>query len=70
MMNHKIQVDSDEIADEYDFSKGVRGKYFEAYKQSQCIVISQDTSKINCNLLNSNPMEKSEPKCQNHDLES
>jgi hypothetical protein len=67
MMNRKIQVDSDEIEDEYNFSKGVRGKYFEAYKQSQIIVISQDTGEINCNLLNSNSMEKSEPKCQNLD---
>lgn len=69
MMNRKIQVDSNEIEDEYDFSKGVRGKYFEAYKQSQSIVTNQDTSEINCNLLNSNPMEKSEPKCQNPDSE-
>lgn len=69
MMNFKVQGDSNEIEDEYDFSKGVRGRYFEAYKQSQSIVISLDTSEINCNLINSNPMEQSEPNCQNHDSE-
>jgi hypothetical protein len=30
---------NDEMKPEYDFSGGVRGKYFEAYKQSTNIVV-------------------------------
>jgi len=40
-MNPKIEVqtDSDEMQPEYDFSGGVRGKYFAAYQQSKNIVV-------------------------------
>ena len=31
--------DEDEMRPEYDFSGGVRGKYYEAYKQSSNIVV-------------------------------
>ncbi|MEB3309915.1 MAG: hypothetical protein VKJ02_06745 [Snowella sp.] len=39
----KTQIDqeNDEMLPEYDFSRGVRGKYYEAYQQSQNI--SQNT---------------------------
>jgi hypothetical protein len=40
-MNHELetQLENDNIQHEYDFSRGVRGKYYEAYQQSQNIVI-------------------------------
>lgn len=40
-MNPETQIDNDEMLSEYDFSGGVRGKYYEAYKQAQNI--SQNT---------------------------
>ena len=40
-MNPETQIDNDEMLPEYDFSGGVRGKYYEAYKQAQNI--SQNT---------------------------
>jgi len=36
-MNPETQIENDEMLPEYDFSGGVRGKYYEAYKQSQNI---------------------------------
>jgi hypothetical protein len=33
----EAKIDNDEMLPEYDFSGGVRGKYYEAYKQSQSI---------------------------------
>ena len=40
-MNPKIEVqtDSDEMQPEYNFSEGVRGKYFAAYQESKNIVV-------------------------------
>jgi len=40
-MNHELetQLENDDIQAEYDFSRGVRGKYYEAYQQSQNIII-------------------------------
>jgi hypothetical protein len=32
-------VVNDEMREEYDFSGGVRGKYYEAYKQSTNVVV-------------------------------
>ena len=40
-MHPEDQIDNDEMLSEYDFSGGVRGKYYEAYKQAQNI--SQNT---------------------------
>jgi hypothetical protein len=34
-----LPIDDDEMLPEYDFSGGVRGKYYEAYQQSSNIVI-------------------------------
>jgi hypothetical protein len=37
----------DEMRPEYDFSGGVRGKYYEAYKQStNVIVLDPDVAKV------------------------
>ena len=38
-MNPETQIENDEMLPEYDFSGGVRGKYYEAYKQAQNIII-------------------------------
>ena len=39
-MNQNIEsTNSDEMRPEYDFSEGVRGKYYEAYTQSSNVVI-------------------------------
>jgi hypothetical protein len=34
-----LPIDDDEMLPEYDFSGGVRGKYYEAYQQSSNVVI-------------------------------
>lgn len=40
-------VNEDEIRPEYDFSGGVRGKYYEAYKQaSNVVVLDPDVAEI------------------------
>ena len=36
-MNPETQIENDEMLPEYEFSGGVRGKYYEAYKQAQNI---------------------------------
>ncbi len=33
------QIESDEMQPEYDFSRGVRGKYYEAYQRSQNVIV-------------------------------
>ncbi len=33
------QLESDEIQPEYDFSRGVRGKYYVAYQESQNVIV-------------------------------
>jgi hypothetical protein len=39
-MNQEIEsTNNDEMRSEYDFSGGVRGKYYEAYTQSSNVVI-------------------------------
>lgn len=43
----EAQIGNDEMLPEYDFSGGVRGKYFEAYKQSQnTIVLDPDVATV------------------------
>jgi hypothetical protein len=43
-MNQEPETNvNDEMRAEYDFSGGVRGKYFEAYKQSTNIVVLEPT---------------------------
>lgn len=40
-------VNDDEMRPEYDFSGGVRGKYYEAYKQaSNIVVLDPDVAEI------------------------
>jgi hypothetical protein len=34
------QLDEDDLLPEYDFSKGVRGKYYQAYQQGHSVTIS------------------------------
>lgn len=38
-MSQETKTDSDEMRPEYDFSGGVRGKYYEAYMNSSNVVI-------------------------------
>jgi hypothetical protein len=38
-MNGKMNNDKDEILDEYDFSKGVRGKYVERIARTTSVVV-------------------------------
>jgi hypothetical protein len=38
-MIRKPKAKSDEMRPEYDFSKGVRGKYFQRYMQSSNVVV-------------------------------
>jgi len=38
-MNQKPDDTNDEMRPEYDFSGGVRGKYYEAYTQSSNVVV-------------------------------
>ena len=38
-MNPKSKPKSDEMRSEYDFSQGVRGKYFQRYLQSSNVVV-------------------------------
>jgi hypothetical protein len=48
-MNQKIDVpfDDDEILPEYDFSAGIRGKYYRAYLSSHnAIVLEPDIAKV------------------------
>lgn len=46
-MNPETQIDNDEMLPEYDFSGGVRGKYYPAYKQSQnTIVLNPDIAAV------------------------
>jgi hypothetical protein len=35
----EMTTNDDEMRTEYDFSKGVRGKYYEAYQQSSNVVV-------------------------------
>jgi hypothetical protein len=66
MMNQNTQVENNEMEDEYDFSGGIREKYYQAYKQSPIIAINNlDTVKTNSDLLSYDFMEKSESKPQN-----
>jgi hypothetical protein len=39
MSQESEAVVNDEMREEYDFSGGVRGKYYEAYKQSTNVVV-------------------------------
>jgi hypothetical protein len=40
-------TDSDEMEPEYDFSGGIRGKYYEAYNQaSNVVVLDADVAEI------------------------
>ena len=39
MNQHVHQSDSDEIGPEYDFSHGVRGKHYEAYRAGTNVVV-------------------------------
>jgi hypothetical protein len=34
------QLDEDDMLSEYDFSKGVRGKHYQAYQQGHSVTIS------------------------------
>ena len=34
------QLDEDDLLTEYDFSKGVRGKHYQAYRQGHSVIIS------------------------------
>ena len=44
-MNTTTEID--EMHPEYDFSKGVRGKHFEAYKQSSNVIfLEEDVAKV------------------------
>ena len=44
-MNTTTEID--EMLPEYDFSKGVRGKHFEAYKQSSNVIfLEEDVAKV------------------------
>ena len=46
-MNQEPEDDKDEMLPEYDFSGGVRGKYYERYKQGTNIVLlDEDVAKI------------------------
>ena len=50
-MNPETHIDNDEMLPEYDFSGGVRGKYYEAYKQAQnipqnTIVLDPDVASV------------------------
>ena len=50
-MHPEDQIDNDEMLSEYDFSGGVRGKYYEAYKQAQnisqsIIVLDPDVASV------------------------
>jgi hypothetical protein len=38
-MNPETQIENDEMLPEYDFSGGVRGKYYAAYQQSQNVIV-------------------------------
>jgi hypothetical protein len=45
--NPNIPVDDDDLQPEYDFSGGVRGKYYEAYQQSNNVrVLDPDMAEI------------------------
>jgi hypothetical protein len=47
-MNQEPETtDSDEMEPEYDFSGGIRGKYYEAYNQaSNVVVLDADVAEI------------------------
>ncbi|OLP20446.1 hypothetical protein BST81_00060 [Leptolyngbya sp. 'hensonii'] len=38
-MNSENELKNDDMCPEYDFSEGVRGKYYEAYQKSKNIVV-------------------------------
>ena len=40
------QFDEDDLLPEYDFSKGVRGKHYQAYRQGHSVTISNQDGTI------------------------
>jgi hypothetical protein len=42
MKKNKKELDENEMRDEYDFSKGVRGKHYKAYREGHTVVINKD----------------------------
>jgi hypothetical protein len=57
-MNHKSEAENDDMLPEYDFSGGVRGKYYERYQQGTNVVLLEpdlarvfhDSAKVNAAL--------------------
>lgn len=46
-MNPETQIENDEMLPEYDLSGGIRGKYYEAYKQAQnTIILDPDVAAV------------------------
>jgi hypothetical protein len=41
-----IPLEDDDLQPEYDFSGGVRGKYYEAYQQSNIRILDPDLAEI------------------------
>jgi hypothetical protein len=42
MKKNKKDINGDNRRDEYDFSKGVRGKHYKAYREGHAVVINMD----------------------------
>ena len=42
MKKNKEEEDGNTMHDEYDFSKGVRGKHYKAYREGHTVVINKD----------------------------
>ena len=40
--NSSLNLDSDEMLPEYDFSVGTRGKHYQAYRQGHSVTIYQE----------------------------
>jgi hypothetical protein len=42
MKKDKEEIKGNNMRDEYDFSKGVRGKHYKAYREGHTVVINKD----------------------------
>ncbi len=42
MKNNKKEFNENNMKDEYDFSKGVRGKHYKAYREGHAVIVNKD----------------------------
>jgi hypothetical protein len=42
MKKNKKELNDNNMRDEYDFSKGVRGKHYKAYREGHAVIVNKD----------------------------